>query len=92
MSIPTLDAAQHRLAVAAGEAWATSFASDLRSQRRSIVGGWPGTMREARAWVLAAINARGDRVCLETLPALSRCAYSAARTHWLAVSSRDAED
>jgi hypothetical protein len=92
MNLTTLDAQQHRLAVSAGEAWACALSADLRGQRRAIVGGWPGTLREARAWVVAAIDARGGKVVLEDLPAMSRTAYNAARAHWLSVSSRDVDD
>ncbi|MCA9676007.1 MAG: hypothetical protein H6709_07185 [Kofleriaceae bacterium] len=81
------------LAVAAGEAWARACAHDLRTQQRSVAGGWPGTLTEARACVLAAVAARGASasVSIDQLRALSRTAYGVARTTWRAVCERDDE-
>jgi hypothetical protein len=92
MPAVTLDASHHRLAVSAGEAWASAFADDLRSRRRAVAGGWPGTMTEARARVLATVTARGVAVSVEQLRELARTAYDAARAAWLAVSERDVDD
>jgi hypothetical protein len=82
------------LAIQAGEAWANACAEDLRAQRRPIVGGWPGTLSEARVRVLALVTANGlsSALPIDRLRALSRTAYGAARASWLAVSGRDEEE
>jgi hypothetical protein len=90
---PKPDVDLETLAVHAGEAWADRCAGELRSQRRPVVGAWPGTMTEARSWVLATMAARGSRelVSIDRLRALSRTAYGAARTAWRAVAEKDVE-
>jgi hypothetical protein len=91
LSTPTIDL--HTLAVQAGENWARTRANELRSQDRPVVGGWPGTLKEATACVLASIAARvpGSGPPVDHLRELARAAYASARTTWLAVSERDEE-
>jgi hypothetical protein len=48
---------------AAGASWAVEYLSALRASGRPIEGGWPGTLREARARILSnlprELSARG---------------------------------
>jgi hypothetical protein len=80
------------LAAAIGEAWADSFVVDLRASERDVVGGWPGTLREARRLVIARFPAR-EHPTLDTdaLQLLARHAYDAARRSWQAISEPDPE-
>ena len=90
--LPVVD--RQALAARAGEEWAHALAADLRSQGRSVVGGWPGTMKQATGRVVAAVSATGGAggdLGLDELRDLARTAYASARTAWLAVSSRDEE-
>jgi len=78
--------------LALGETWANSRRDELRREGRSASGGWPGTMREARARVMELL---GRELALRHLPLLTsdelglaaRAAYSAARRVWLAMPS-----
>jgi hypothetical protein len=75
-----------------GEAWARDVAEALRAQTRDVVGGWPGTIREARSRVLLGMRA-GRRPGLDTaeIEALSRAVYDAARRCWDQISEPDPE-
>jgi hypothetical protein len=75
-------------AVAAGVAWAESFAEQLRREGRRMAGGWPGTLSEARAHLLACLR---PGVVLEgtEMQSLSRATYVAAKNDWLARAGRD---
>jgi hypothetical protein len=80
------------LATAIGEAWAQAFVVDLRSNEREVVGGWPGTLREARRLVLARLGASNSTVInTDALQLLARTAYDAARRSWQAISEPDPE-
>lgn len=76
------------LAVAIGEAWANELVRALRGDEREILGGWPGTLSEARMRVLAHVNHLLD---LDVLAELGRVATEAARREWLRVAQRDPE-
>jgi hypothetical protein len=77
---------------ALGEAWAHDVANALRAQTRDVVGGWPGTIREARSRVLLGIHAaRRPRVDAVELEAMSRAVYDAARRCWDQISGPDPE-
>ncbi len=76
------------IATAIGEAWATELVQSLRSQRRDIVGAWPGTIGEARMRIRVTLRKRLE---LEALYELARVAYVAARRGWQAVSAPDPE-
>lgn len=71
-----------------GEIWATECVRDLRAQHRDIVGGWPGTLREARRRVLAAMPRNTDPLLLDDLAKLTNLA---ARRGWESVSEPDLE-
>jgi len=81
------------LATAAGQAWASWWADELRRAGRAMVGGWPGTMSEARGRVLDRLRELGAGTLVGSidLPTLTRIAYVAARASWLAhaVPDRD---
>ena len=80
------------LATAIGEAWAQAFVVDLRSNEREVVGGWPGTLREARRLVLARLPAYSQHpLDTHALQLLARTAYDAARRSWQAISEPDPE-
>ena len=71
-----------------GEAWAHEYVRDLKAQARVPVGGWPGTMTEARRRVVTqlAIVLAPDR-----LDELARVANLAAKRGWLELCEPDHE-
>jgi hypothetical protein len=71
-----------------GEVWSHEYVRDLRAQHRDIVGGWPGTLREARRRVLAAMPRTLDPHYLEDLAKITNLA---ARKGWETVSEPDLE-
>ena len=71
-----------------GEVWSLEYVRDLRAQNRDIVGGWPGTLREARRRVLAAMPRTLDPHYLEDLAKITNLA---ARKGWESVSEPDLE-
>ena len=48
-------------ALAAGESWALAAAAAFREDGRSLCGGWPGTMSEARVRVAAFLATLGEK-------------------------------
>jgi hypothetical protein len=78
----------HPVAIALGEAWAHEIVHSLRSVKRGIIGGWPGTMREARNRVRIAIRTKLE---LRVIDELARVAYLAARRGWQQISESDPE-
>jgi hypothetical protein len=66
-------------ATAVGEAWAHELVRVLRTNKRKIVGEWPGTMSEARMLLLTCLHQRLDA---DVLSALARIAIGAARGEW----------
>jgi hypothetical protein len=86
--IPTRpNSALERAVDAAGEAWALDWSNTLHGEGRSVSGGWPGTLSEARSRVAACVAKRFGmtrRVSAEELESLTRRAYAAARKAWLA--------
>lgn len=84
-----------RVANSVGESWARTALSALAAEGRSAIGGWPGTISEARERVRSAIDAQLSRAALSPASAgerdsSARLAYARARTFWLA--SARAED
>jgi hypothetical protein len=79
---------------AVGANWALQYLDGLRRSGRSIEGGWPGTLPEARAQVLAALPqaliSNGLRALEpQELVAATALAYAEARRNWqLATSGR----
>lgn len=80
------------VSTALGEAWARDVTSALRAQTRSIIGAWPGTLREARLRVLAGLpDVRRSAFDRAALDELARAVYNAARRSWDEVSEPDPE-
>ena len=80
--------ALEHLAAAEGMAWAVSSFEELQRQGRSIAGGWPGTLSQARLRV-AVRMAGQDRRPTNPLTAadidwLARTVYLTAKAEWLA--------
>lgn len=71
-----------------GEVWSQEYVRDLRAQHRDIIGGWPGTLREARRRVLAAMPRTLDPQHLEDLAKITNLA---ARKGWESISEPDLE-
>jgi hypothetical protein len=81
-----------RLADDAGRGWATSWCDDLHKQGRVAAGGWPGTITEARARLLARLNGEkglGLPLAAAEVDALTKAAYVAAKNEWRARAVRD---
>jgi hypothetical protein len=76
------------IATAVGEAWADEVVNSLRTDDREIIGGWPGTLREARVRIRIAVRTKLE---LHLLEELARVAYLAARRGWQDVSGVDPE-
>lgn len=74
---------------AIGQAWAEARIDALRKEGRSIAGGWPGTMSEARARVSASARARASDSDRE---AMARRAYVVAKARWLSRTLPDGDD
>jgi hypothetical protein len=85
---PTIDPELAARATGLGETWAQDYVRDLRAQSRDIVGGWPGTLREARRRVLATMPRNIDPLLLDEL---ARITNLAARRGWESVSAPDLE-
>ena len=75
-------------AAALGKIWADHFRRDLHREGRAASGGWPGTLREARARVglSMTVDSGGRRGVLNITEAerevAARTAYSSARDEW----------
>lgn len=88
-----------RAAGAAGTAWAGEQIVALRTERRRIVGGWPGTMGEARVRSRSSLAstltgpARAARpYTAEELEIAARATYASARSAWNANAEREGSD
>jgi len=71
-----------------GQVWCQEYVRELKSQARDIVGGWPGTLREARRRVLAQMPRNLDPGHLEEL---ARITNLSARRDWESQSEPDLE-
>lgn len=80
-----------RGAIAAGERWADQCRETLRQQGRLPSGGWPGTVREARALVAAYFRTElsGPALTFEELERAAKISYARARRHWYALGSAE---
>ena len=76
------------LATSIGERWLHELVESLRSSERDVIGAWPGTLREARMRVVAAIPARLESALVDDL---ARVANTAARRGWSEISEPDPE-
>ena len=78
---------------ALGAAWAHGLCAGMQREGRSIEGGWPGTVVEARAMVLGHLVrelARRGMAPPSTaeLTSATEITYDRARRHWLEVARR----
>jgi hypothetical protein len=83
-----------RSAAFIGDAWVRSWRDQLARERRRVIGGWPGTMSEARTRVRAYFErerANGPRAQLSggDLETVARAAYGRARACWLSIAGDD---
>ena len=76
------------VANAIGEAWVNEIVRGLRADDREVAGAWPGTLREARARVRAALRNRLDEAIVDQI---ARLANVAARRGWVEISIADPE-
>ena len=91
------DAHLEAYSLAVGDAWVEHVKRDLAADNRAATGGWPGTMREARARTYAHFT---NHAALERHGALSRdelehavrAVYERARGRWLACARTDDEE
>jgi hypothetical protein len=87
--------ALERVVDAAGEAWALDWSNTLHGEGRSVSGGWPGTLSEARGRVAVCLARRPNgtrRVSADELESLARRAYAAAKKAWLARADLTVDD
>lgn len=78
----------------AGQRWAKLCRDDLRLEGRRAAGGWPGTIAEARARVVAHLAPELRRRGMIALTHLeldtaTRAAYASAKRDWLARGERE---
>lgn len=74
------------IALDVGRRWFDSWRVRLRGEGRSIEGGWPGTIKEARALVAASI--RLPNVTMEELGWAARTSWAEAKRAWLTSEER----
>jgi hypothetical protein len=75
-------------ATVAGSRWAKTQRESLHAEGRRAVGGWPGTMSEARNYARGAALRAG--LSHDELAWMARMVYDSARRDWLA--TRDPSD
>jgi hypothetical protein len=83
-----------RSALALGEAWARGSREQLCAEGRRAIGGWPGTMSEARARARDHLDSETVRHKLgrlrdQELEKAARATYARAREVWLAGAERE---
>ena len=66
-------------AIDAGKAWAGAVRAELENEGRTVAGGWPGTMTEARARA-SQLGSPGLSAAERTR--LARILYAAAKDMW----------
>jgi hypothetical protein len=76
------------VATAIGHAWASEVVRGLHADERDIVGAWPGTIREAKARILANVREHIETTALDEL---ARIANLVARRGWQEHSQPDEE-
>lgn len=78
---------------AVGTAWATALCANLAHEGRSVEGGWPGTIIEARALISRHLRIELEgrdmrQPSSEELVAAAAATYERARAAWLAIERR----
>jgi hypothetical protein len=76
-----------------GSSWARVWCKSMQTDGRLVVGGWPGTLAEARARVQGHLGGelarrRMPQLSLEELTAATSAAYQRAKRDWL-IAARD---
>ena len=76
-----------------GSTWARVWCKSMQSDGRLVVGGWPGTLAEARARVQGHLGTelarrRMPQLSVEELTAATSAAYQRAKRDWL-IAARD---
>lgn len=95
MSREALEHDLHTHAERVGLEWAECWFERVERERRAIVGGWPGTMSEARVQVLRVLvpwlreKGKWSTPDVPNLEATARVVYSAARAAWRQRSTTD---
>jgi hypothetical protein len=95
-SIDPRSSALHALACKAGNAWAQALFQKMRTEGRTVSGGWPGTTREGRTWMMAMADAmtRTDGVewTFEEFDGAAEVTYAEARRAWLREAGHGARE
>ncbi len=91
------DASLQADSLAVGDAWVERVKLDLHRENREAAGGWPGTMREARARTYAYFTndiavGRYGVLTRDELEHAVRAVYERARIRWLADAATDEEE
>jgi len=76
------------------DGWVARVQRDLRVANRALAGGWPGTMREARAVTHAHFYATREQhgaLEAEELERIARMTYERARKRWLSSAATESE-
>jgi len=95
VSCEALDPALRTQAELVGLEWAALWFDWAEREQRTLVGGWPGTMSEARAQVVRALvpwlreRGRWPTAEVTNFEATARVVYSTARAAWLRRSVAD---
>ncbi len=97
MSILDREAWLDQGARAVGARWAQGWCDDMRREGRTVSGGWPGTVPEARALVVAhfdlARTRRGEApLSAPEIASATRTAYTTAKREWLSHNTGRDED
>ncbi|MEO7037322.1 MAG: hypothetical protein ABI548_25435 [Polyangiaceae bacterium] len=79
--------------LALGSSWARVWCKSMQTDGRLVVGGWPGTLAEARARVQGhlggeLVRRRMPSLSMEELNAATSAAYQRAKRDWL-IAARD---
>jgi hypothetical protein len=90
-----LDEVARSRAEQVGRGWATELRAAIVGEKRRAAGGWPGTLREARAHVAVSLipwlRSHGmSGVTSRQYEGAARLVYASARKVWL--ENRDADD
>ena len=76
-----------------GSSWAQVWCKSMQSDGRLVVGGWPGTLAEARARIQGHLGGELSRrrmpaLSIEELAAATSATYQQAKKDWL-IAARD---
>src|SRR3954463_14367856 len=79
--------------IALGTSWAQGWCKSMQTDGRLVVGGWPGTLAEARARVQGHLGSelarrRMPQLSIEELAQATSATYQQAKKDWL-IAARD---